>query len=74
MSLDELEPIERAIMPALLSSAAITPPTAPMPTMTTSVFSVAIGHTFRVGALACACKPMMGARVNACLLAMSAGV
>src|SRR5882757_6526127 len=30
-------------MPALPSSAASTPPAAPMPTMTTSVFSVAIG-------------------------------
>jgi hypothetical protein len=30
-------------MPALASSAAITPPAAPTPTMTTSVFTVAIG-------------------------------
>ena len=47
------------------------PPAAPTPMMTTSVFSVAMAHPLRIGA--CACRPMMGARVNASLLCISSG-
>ncbi len=59
-------------MPALPSSAARIPPAAPAPTMTTSVFSVAMAQPFREGA--CACRPINTPPANASLLARSSAV
>jgi len=63
---------QRRDLPALPSSAARIAPVAPTPTMTTSVFSVAMAQDLPPGAWL-ALQPMIGRRVKTSRFCMSAG-